>query len=199
ILATEEQGEDVFPSTLPGAGAPRVVAPAAVETSPLERSWGTIPPVASVGADRAVEMRALNHVSLLVADVGRAERFYHDFLSMDIVGRARRDRHGALEALGSDYSWESAALAGAEADVTVMRNGPVVLALNRLGRGARLERGLLDHLSIRVDASTFTALKGQVLMRSMEVRAVSDSAFTFRDPFFVTWEITLQGVPDFIG
>jgi hypothetical protein len=61
-----------------------------------------------------------------------------------------------------------------------------------------LERGLLDHISIRVDATTFTTLKGQVLMRSMEVIGSAETAFAFRDPIGITWEISLQNVPEFI-
>jgi hypothetical protein len=79
-----------------------------------------------------------------------------------------------------------------------MRNGPLVIALQRLGRGARIERGLLDHISIRVDAATFTTIKSQVLMRSMEVIGSEETAFAFRDPLGITWEIALQSVPEFI-
>jgi hypothetical protein len=64
-----------------------------------------------------------------------------------------------------------------------------------LGRGARLERGVLDHVSVRVDAQTFNTLKGQILIRSMEVLATAETSIIFRDPFFVTWEITLQSLP----
>ena len=73
-----------------------------------------------------------------------------------------------------------------------------MIALQRLGRGARLERGLLDHVSIRVDATTFTTLKGEVLIRSMELVGSAETAFAFRDPFGIVWEITLQSVPEFL-
>ena len=117
---------------------------------------------------------------------------------MDLIGRGRQTGSGGYEAVAADYDWTEATRTGTEADVTFLRNGPLVLALHRVGRGAILERGLLDHVSIRVDAVTYTAIKGQVLMQSMELIASAETAFAFRDPMGVTWEITLQSLPDFM-
>ena len=54
-------------------------------------------------------------------------------------------------------------------------------------------RAAASNISIRVDATTFINLKGQVLMRSYELLASAETAFAFRDPFGTTWEMTLQG------
>ena len=167
-------------------------------TSSLGRTWSAVPPVQEPEGGRKVTIRELNHIAVRVTDLEVAERFYGRFLSMDVVGRARRGNDGVLESLDNTYSWPEATRNGQEADVTFMRNGPLVIALQRLGRGAHLERGLLDHISIRVDAATFTAIKGQVLMRSMEVVGSEKTAFAFRDPLGITWEIALQTVPEFI-
>jgi catechol 2,3-dioxygenase-like lactoylglutathione lyase family enzyme len=148
---------------------------------------------ALVTPERAVTIRDLNHVALRVTDLAKAERFYTEFLAMDVVGRARRLPQGGYTSLNGNYSWDEAVRTGQEADVTFLRNGPLTLALQRLGRGARLEWGLLDHISVRVDATTFINLKGQVLMRSYELLASAETAFAFRDPFGMSWEITLQG------
>lgn len=144
-------------------------------------------------AERAVTIRDLNHIALRVTDLAKAERFYTEFLSMDIVIRARRSPQGGYTKLNGTYSWERAKGTDQEAQVSFLRNGPLTLAVYSLGLGARLEWGLLDHISIRVDATTFVNLKGQVLIRSFELLASSDTAFVFRDPFGVSWEITLQG------
>jgi catechol 2,3-dioxygenase-like lactoylglutathione lyase family enzyme len=149
--------------------------------------------VAIAERERDVVIRDLNHVALRVTDLAKAERFYLDFFAMDLLGRARQSPQGGYTTLNGDYSWDEARRTGQEADVTFLRNGPLTLALQSLGRGARLERGLLDHISIRVDATTYLNLKGQVLMRSYELIASAESAFAFRDPFGATWEITLQG------
>jgi catechol 2,3-dioxygenase-like lactoylglutathione lyase family enzyme len=167
-----------------GANAPGIA-------SGLDRSW--IAPAAAVATRRPVRFLGLNHVAVQVADLPKAERFYADFFGMGLLGRARRDARGAFAPINGDYRWEEAVRTGTEADVSFMANGPVALALHRVGRGARLERGILDHVSVAVDAHTYATLKGEVLMRSMQTLASGDAAFTFRDPFGVAWEVTVQG------
>lgn len=147
----------------------------------------------ALAKDRAVAIRDLNHIAIRVTDLAKAERFYSDFFAMDVLGRARRSAQGGYTSLNGNYSWDEARKTGQTADVAFLRNGPLTLALQSLGLGARLEWGLLDHISIRVDATTFLNLKGQVLMRSFELLASEETAFVFRDPFGASWEITLQG------
>jgi catechol 2,3-dioxygenase-like lactoylglutathione lyase family enzyme len=172
-------------------------ASAMASTATLERTWSTLAPVREAAGSSKVAIREVSHVAIRVADLERAEHFYVDFLGMEIVGRARRAGEG-FAALPADYDWRGAIQRGDEPDVSFLRNGPLVLALQRAGRGAIVDRGALDHISVRVDASTFTALKGQVLMRSMEVVGKAETAFAFRDPFGITWELSLQGVPDYL-
>jgi catechol 2,3-dioxygenase-like lactoylglutathione lyase family enzyme len=167
-------------------------------TTALERTWDTVRPVASPPEGRRLAIRELNHVGIRVTDIARAEDFYREFMSMDVLGRARRTQDGGFQTLDAAYNWETAMQRGEEADVVFLRNGALVIALQRLGRGARLERGVMDHISIRVDAATFNTIKGEVLMRSMEVIGQAETAFAFRDPMGVTWEISLQSVPDFM-
>jgi catechol 2,3-dioxygenase-like lactoylglutathione lyase family enzyme len=191
-----EHAEETF-VTAEGALNAGFASPFAPTTT-LERSWSTLPAIQEPAGERQVAIRELNHIAVRVTDLDKAERFYTSFLSMDIVGRARQSAAGGYEALGADYDWPEATRAGKEADVTFLRNGPLVLALQRLGRGARLERGVLDHISVRVDATTYTRLKGQILIRSMELIASAETAFAFRDPIGLTWEISLQNVPEFM-
>lgn len=193
-LIGEHQAESYLPEPDPAQRGPAV--PRRVESA-TDRSWGRMAPIAEAAG--AIQFRALNHIGVRVTDIERAETFYHDFFSMDVVGRARPTGNGGVEPLDASYSWASANAEGNPATVTFLRNGPLVLAVQSLGRGARIERGVLDHISLRVDASTFNALKGQILMRSMEVLATAETSIIFRDPFFLTWEITLQSLPTFMA
>lgn len=143
--------------------------------------------------ERAVTIRELNHIAIRVTELAKAETFYTSFFSMDLIGRAKQKADGGYAILNGNYSWAEATRTGQEADVSFLRNGPLTLALQRVGRGARLEPGLLDHISVRVDATTFLNLKGQVLIRNYELIAGAETAFAFRDPFGAIWEITLQG------
>lgn len=140
---------------------------------------------------RRVHLRRLNHLALKVMDPARAERFYEQFLGMEIVGRARRGPSGSLEPIDGEYRWDEATLDGSPADVTFLRNGPLTLALEGAGRGARLTEGALSQISIAVDPVAFSNLRGEVLMRSLTMTASADTSFTFRDPFGVTWEIAV--------
>jgi catechol 2,3-dioxygenase-like lactoylglutathione lyase family enzyme len=193
-----EHEVDSFAATNQAAPVNMALTSPYATTSTLERSWSTVPAIQEPEGGRRVVIRELNHIALRVTDLEKAERFYASFFSMDIVGRARQSSDGAYQVQPVDYDWAEATRRGEEADVAFLRNGPLVLALQRLGRGARLERGLLDHISIRVDATTFTALKGQILMRSMEVVATAETALAFRDPQGITWELSLQNVPEFL-
>lgn len=145
---------------------------------------------------RRVALEGLNHIALRVMDMGKAEQFYTEFFGMHLLGRARRGPGGGFQPVEDGYTWDQAAVTGTEADVTFLRGGQMTLALHRAGRGARLERSsLLDHISVGVNAMTFTTLRGEILMRSLETLATSDTAITFRDPFGLAWEIAVQGTP----
>jgi catechol 2,3-dioxygenase-like lactoylglutathione lyase family enzyme len=141
--------------------------------------------VATVETEREIVIRQLNHIALQVADLPKAEAFYTSLFSMELAGRGRRTASGELELVDN----------GAEFNISFLRNGPLTIALEGAGRGARLERSVLSHISIRVDAVTFTNLKGHALMRSFEMLMSAQTAFAFRDPFSVVWEITLYGAP----
>lgn len=188
----EHETEEVVAEATPER-APAAVTAATAATQPLREPARNAVVAPTEEATRHVAIRDLNHVALRVIDLAKAERFYTTFLDMEILGRARRTPSGGYVALNGSYSWEEATRTGQEADVTFLRNGPLTIALQRLGRSVRLEPGLFDHISVRVDATTFLNIKGQVLMRSYEVLASSETAFAFRDPFGITWEITVQG------
>lgn len=166
-----------------GANAPG----AAVETA---RPRATAP----IDGTRQIHLRHLNHIAIRVLDVAKAERFYEQFLGMTVVGRARRGTGGALEPIEGEYRWDQAMLDGSAADVTLLQNGVLTLALERAGRGSRLYENTLSHLSVAVDPATFSTLRGEALVRSMTVTSTSDTSFTFHDPFGIGWEITV-GAP----
>lgn len=148
--------------------------------------------VVGTAGRRGIIVRAVNHVAIRVLDLVKAEAFYTEFFGMELVGRARRGPGGTLEPLNGDYRGESARASGTEADITTLRNGPLTLALQRVGRGVRLEvDSVLDHVSIGVDATTFATLKGEVLMRGFVTLAVGPTSIAFRDPFGLAWEVTV--------
>lgn len=159
----------------------------------LDRSWVAPGAVAVREPERTVRLLGLNHVAVQVGDLAKAERFYTEFFGMELTARARRDSDAGLRLVDGEYRWDDAVRGGVEADVSFLTNGPLSLALHRAGRGARLERGVLDHLSVSVDAATFVNLKGEVLLRPLTVLRTTDAAIAFRDPFGLVWEVNVRG------
>ncbi len=141
---------------------------------------------------RRVRLGRVNHIAVLVNELARAEDFYQAFLDMDMIGRFRRNGMGALELVEDGYDWTAAIHEGRPAEVTFMNNGAITLALINAGRGARLDRGPIDHISITVDGSTFDALRGEALVRPLIVTNNGDTSFRFVDPFGIGWEITRE-------
>lgn len=173
----------------PGAGG--VLDPFNEQPEPTGGTATMAPP------RREVKLKALNHIAIRVTDLGRAERFYSEFFGMNVLGRAHRTSRGGYEPINDHYDEAEAVRTGTEADVTFLQGGEVTLAVQRAGRAARLDRAtsLLDHISVGVDATTFTNLRGEVLLRGMDPMAVTDNAITFRDPFGIAWEVAIQGTP----
>lgn len=139
-----------------------------------------------------VRINAIDHVAVQVNELAKAERFYQDFLDMELVGRLRRNEQGVFDAVDRDYRWDEAIATGREAEVSFLRNGALTLALQNVGRGVRLGRNTLDHIAVRVDASTFVNLRGEALVRPMTILRNEDRYFEFRDPFGIAWMLTVD-------
>ena len=140
-----------------------------------------------------MEIRAVNYVLIQVNDLRKAEAFYQDFFAMNLLGRVRRNADGTLLPMARDFSWDAALQTGDLPDITFLGNGPLVLAAQRVGLGVVLQQGPIDLVSVGVDARTFAALKGQVLMRPLTVLRSGVASFAFRDPLGVNWEIAVAG------
>jgi catechol 2,3-dioxygenase-like lactoylglutathione lyase family enzyme len=143
-----------------------------------------------------VTLRAVNHIALRVNRMDTAERFYVGFFGMEVESRLRQSARGRLEPMIGEVDWPTAEQTGNEPQITFLANGPLRLALHNAGRGARLEMASqLDHISLTVDATTFARLKAEVLLRGHLLLASTETSFAFRDPFSITWEISVQGTP----
>jgi hypothetical protein len=156
-----------------------------------ERDSGEMLPTGEPAS--ALEIRAINYVLVQVNDLRKAETFYQDFFAMRLLGRVRRGPDGTLVPLPSDYSWDRALQSGEMAETSFLSNGPLTLAAQRVGLGVLLGQGVLETVSLGVDARTFATIKGEVLMRPLTVLRSGIASFTFRDPFNVNWEIAVVG------
>lgn len=138
-------------------------------------------------------VQEINYLLIQVNDLRKAEAFYQDFFAMQLLGRLRRGPDGFQVPLPRDYSWDQALQTGELADTTFLANGPLTIAVQRVGLEAIVRNGALELISIGVDARTFATVKGQVLMRPFTVLRSGVASFVFRDPFMVNWEVAVIG------
>lgn len=162
---------------------------AAAQTAPLSFSRPQDLPL--VVSTRRLNLLTELPVAVRVPELERAERFYIDFLGMDLLGRERRNDRGEMEVVERDYSGARALAMGREADVSYLANGPVTLALVRVGRGARLEPAGGAPLAVTVDERTFHLIKGEAYMRGMEILGDEAGRFTVRDIFGLIWQFAV--------
>ena len=141
---------------------------------------------------RRVRLGHVNHIAVLVNELAKAETFYQTFLDMDLIGRFRRGGMGGLELVEEGYDWTAAIHAGRPAEVSFVNNGAITLALINAGRGARLDRGPIDHISVTVDSGSFDSLRGEALVRPLVVTSNAANSFRFVDPYGIGWEITRE-------
>jgi catechol 2,3-dioxygenase-like lactoylglutathione lyase family enzyme len=140
-----------------------------------------------------VVIESVNYLAVNVTDLAKAEAFYKDLFGLEVVARTKSDDKGAYRLLSADYDHVNALMTDELADDSFLRNGALLIALHRLGRGARIERTMIDRVSIRVDGETFSRLRGQALMRNYENLGGGQTYFSFRDPYGVPWEVTVAG------
>ncbi|MGE3799259.1 MAG: VOC family protein [Thermomicrobiales bacterium] len=150
-------------------------------------------PASIEAAPSGFAIQGINYVLIQVNELWKAEEFYQSFLNMRLLGRMRRGPDGTQVPLPADYSWERAMQTGELAETTFLANGPLSIAVQRVGLASRLGQGPLELVSLGVDARTFATMKSQVLMRPFTVLQSGVASFVFRDPFMVNWEIAVVG------
>ncbi len=145
-----------------------------------------------IEAEHTLEIQAFDHIALRVANIREAEAFYHEFLEMDVIARARRSSDG-WDILPTDFEWAEGLRSGHYPELVVLRNGPISLFLVNVGRGTVLNEPRLAHIGLQVSSETLSTLRGIVLIRSYPVIQDDIHAFRFRDPYGMTWHLTDTG------
>ena len=138
--------------------------------------------------ERTLEFEAIDHVAIRVADVRRAEAFYHDFFEMDVVLRARRF-HDNWEVLPSTFDYNEGLTTGYYPEIIHLRNGVLKIVLVNAGRGAVINEHRVEHVGLRVPQATLTAIRGVALVRNFSVEQDDRQAFRFTDPYGITWHL----------
>lgn len=146
-----------------------------------------------IEADEELTNQGVRYAVIPVLRLGPAESLYSEVFGLQLVQRLRRDDNAngdGWEELGVDYQPGTAENENIEADLVFMRNGPLNIVLQRAGRAARLDYSRISNeIGIAVDAPTAARIKAIVLMRGFTMLNSTESAFAFRDPFGVVWDV----------
>lgn len=142
-----------------------------------------------VPAERQLAIEAVEHIGIRVADIRRAEAFYHEVFAMDVVFRARRAGE-TWQLLPADFDWDAGLREGIYPDYCYLRNGPLGLLIQWAGRGTVFVEPRLQHISLRVAPEALLELRGVALARGYAVSELREHSFVFRDPFGITWHLT---------
>ncbi|HEV2068078.1 MAG TPA: hypothetical protein VGR08_14710 [Thermomicrobiales bacterium] len=174
-----ERGKDPL---LPGANRSLATATA---TAPAT----TIRAMELIETDEELTSGGIIYAVIPVLRLEPAERFYREVFGLRVQQRLRRSGDG-WEALEAGYHHGAAEGDNTEADLVFLHNGPLNIALQRAGRAARLDYSRISNeIGVAVDAATGARIKAIVLMRGFTMLTSTASAFAFRDPFGVVWDV----------
>jgi hypothetical protein len=140
---------------------------------------------------QTVTVDGVTFVELGVSDLARPEQNYGEMFGLQIVGRGSRTANGGWEFYEPGYDLEQEAQFGTEPEYAFMQNGPLAIALRRLGRGYPLNHytEIPEPIHLLMDMESLQRVKALVLLRSWDVRDPRPDGFIFRDPFGYTWAL----------
>lgn len=129
---------------------------------------------------------------LPMIDLFRAERAYAEVFGAVLEDRADRDGKGGYVWHGVEHAPESDVRTVPEADYAFLQNGPLTLALERMGRAEPLDvhSNVPDPVRLLVSDASLESIKAEALVRNWAVMDdTTPGVFAFRDPYGYTWAV----------
>lgn len=143
----------------------------------------------------AITIDGVTLLRLQMIELFRAEAVYAEVFGAQLVDRADRDGAGG-------YIWHYAqpgqsvdVRSATEPDFAFLQNGPLAIALERMGRSAPLDvhARVPAPVKLLVSDESLESIKAEALVRNWLVMDdTTPGIFMFRDPFGYTWEIHAQ-------
>lgn len=162
-------------------------------------SLGTAPRIADVhiqatddiATHETIMVEGIPFILLPVLDLAKPERNYSEIFGLEIIGRGNHPKDRPWEFIEPGYDVEQEAQLGLEPEYAFMQNGPLAIALQRVGRGYPLDHYIRipEPIHLLMDMESVQRVKANVLMRSWDVRDLREDGFIFRDPFGYTWAL----------
>jgi len=183
IVREDVRSLETATGTAPGAAAIAIV-PSRATTS------HSVLDVDMIDAEDTLTVGGTEYALIPVLEMAAAEQFYSEIFGLQLVQRIRRDAAGGWEELGRSYAHDRAARDNTEADIVFLMNGALGLALQRVGRAARLDYArIASTVGITVDPRSAARIKAMVLMRGYTLLGSAGDVFEFRDPFGIAWNV----------
>lgn len=138
-----------------------------------------------------ITVEGMTFIQLPVLDLAKPERVYSEIFGMEIIGRGNHPEDRPWEFVEPGYDIEQEAQFGIEPDYAFMQNGPLAIALQRVGRAYPLDHYIRvpEPIHVLMDMESLQRVRANVMMRSWEVRDTRADSFIFRDPFGYTWAL----------
>jgi catechol 2,3-dioxygenase-like lactoylglutathione lyase family enzyme len=130
----------------------------------------------------------VKHIALVVPNLREAETFYQSVFDMELIGREAARDDGLWATLPFDKGWDEAEAAEIELSMVGLRKGEFVLALFR-GEAAL---GQVYVIGLAMPAEEIAGVRAR-LPEGMPARGGSPDHLEFRDPWQITWQISLPG------
>ena len=128
------------------------------------------------------------HIALVVPNLQAAERYYQSIFDMELVGREAELTDGQWYTLPFDKGWDEAKAAGIELGMLLLRKDKIVLALFR-GDAAL---GQVCVIGLTMPKEEMVGVRAR-LPEEKQVIEYAEDYLEFRDPYQITWQISLPG------
>jgi len=131
---------------------------------------------------------SLRHIALVVPDLRTAEAYYQPLFEMQLIGREAQLGDGLWYTLPFDKNWEDAEAAGIELGMLALRSGAFVLAIFQ----GEAPLGQVFAIGLHMSGREIAKVRGR-LPRDAEVLEDGSNSLVFRDPYQITWQISVPG------
>jgi hypothetical protein len=193
---TGPQGGNYEPAASPLPRESQVAVQEHHERWPKELSDDSAPELADINIiavddnqpHPVLTVEGIRFIELGVHDLAKPEFDYGEIFGLRMIGRGDHTERG-WEFIEPGYDVEQEAQFGDEPEYAFLRNGPLAVALKRLGRGYPLDHytKIPEPMHLLMDTQSLNRIRALVLMRGWDIRDVRPDSFLFRDPFGYTW------------
>lgn len=139
-----------------------------------------------------VTIDGMTMIHLQSIDLFPAESAYAQVLGTTVVERADRDGKGGYIWQGVEHHAPGDVRTSPEADFAFLQNGPLTIALERMGRAYPIpvHSNVPDPVRLLMTDESFERTKAEALVRNWTVMDDSTpGVFVFRDPYGYTWAV----------